>query len=367
MTSSYFLKASWLIQLLVGICLFSVSFLIEKRVLEAFISSPTLALWLAGSLEIGKAVAIVWHRYMSNQTATSYPGSVRLASNTFRMGLVGLSVICSLLFLSNNLDRPNIKSVRTAEISRNKVQLENKLERLDKQKQERLKLFKQNQDEEYSRIKRGFDQRISTLQHALKAEMNNVVNGTFKGPRYAELETRLNRVTQRADTVLARLVRNNKNAYIKEQQKLLKEFDNKRESIFNAADDIQNKIHHSDFANDERANDTRIVSFLKVLESVFGIAILPLQFVFIFSLLISSLMEIGILLAFNTITLSILPALKASHEADLSRDILHTDIEKQAREDELKHEEALNKIRNTADNVMEKANEYMNVRNFKTS
>jgi len=367
MKSHYFLTTSWSIQLIVGICLFSVSFLIEKQVLEAFITAPMLALLLAASLELGKAVSIIWHRYMSAQSAMSYPFSVRFTSNTFRIGLVGLSMVCSLLFLSNNLDRPNIKEVKTTEIKRSKIHLKEKLARLENQKQERLTLFKKNQDEEYQRVKQGFYQRITALQKELKEEMNNVVNGTFKGPRYAEIELRLSREKKLADKTLSQLARNNKNAYIAKQQKLLKEFDEKREKAFENTDIKKEKIYNSDFANDERANDPRIVSFLKVVESVFGIAVFPLQFVFIFSLLISSLMEIGIVLAFNTITLSILPALQASHKADLSRDILHTEIEKEAREDELRHEEALNKIRNTADHVMDKANEYMNVHNLKTN
>ncbi len=365
MPSNYFFKASWLIQLIVGISLFTVSFLIEKQILEAFITTSSLALLLAAALESGKAVAIIWHRYMSDQSTHLYPLSVRLASNTFRIGLLGLSMVCSLLFLSNNLDRPNLDTTKKADISQIEVKLNQKLTRLDQQKQERLILFKNNLDEEYQRLKKGFDRRIDALQKERRTEMNNVVNGTFKGPRYAEIETRLNRAIQQADSTLTSLIRKNKKAYLAKQQELLKEFDDKREQAFEKADDTQTQIQGSDFANDERANDPRIVSFLKVLQSIFGVVVFPLQFVFIFSLLISLLMEIGILLSFNTITLSILPALKASHKADLSRDILKTKIDQEAKEDEIRHEEAINKIRNTANNVMDKANEYMNVQSIK--
>lgn len=365
MTAKYFLNTSWAIQLAVGICLFTVSFLIEKRVLEAFITTSTLALLLAASLELGKAVAIIWHRYMSYQTVTDYPFSVRFASNTFRMGLVGLSMICSLLFLSNNLDRPNLDIVKTAETSRNETRLNVKLERIENQKQQRLTLIKKNQNEAYQRIKKGFDLRLSILERQRKTERDNVVNGTYKGPRYAEILTRQKQLRRLADKTLKKMLARHKQAYFTEQRLILKESLNKREKAFEQSDNNQDKIQISDFANDERANDTRIVSFLKVVESVFNIHVLPLQFVFIFSLLISMLMEIGILLAFNTITLSILPALKASHDADLSRELLYTEIKKESKEDEIRHKEAINKIRNTADNVMDKANEYMNVHGIK--
>lgn len=365
MPSNYFFKTSWLIQLIVGISLFTVSFLIEKQILEEFITTSKLALLLAAALESGKAVAIIWHRYMSDQSTHLYPFSVRLASNTFRIGLLGLSMICSLLFLSNNLDRPNLDTVKKADISHSEVILKKKLTRLEQQKQERLALFKNSLDEEYQRLKKIFDQRIDTLQKDLRAEMDNVVNGTFKGPRYAEIKEQLHSATQKANKELTNLLRKNKKAYLAKQQELLKEFDDKREQAFEKADNTQIQIQGSDFANDDRANDPRIVSFLKVLQSIFGVVVFPLQFVFVFSLLISLLMEIGILLSFNTITLSILPALKASHKADLSRDILKTKLAQEAREDEIRHEEAINKIRNTANNVMDKANEYMNVHNIK--
>ena len=359
MKSTHFFRISWVIQLAVGICLFTVSFLIEKQVLEAFIATPLLALLLAASLELGKAVAIVWHRFMSYQTATSYPASVRWASNTFRLGLVFLSIICSLLFLSDNLDRPNLESVRTQEVTRKQDQVKDYLKRIETQKQTRLERLQAAQQSEYQNLEKVFQQRVSGIQKELKLEMNNVVNGTFKGPRYAEIKSRLEKEQRFRNQSLAKLSNDNKKAYEQESSRLQDELEAKQEEAYLKSIDTVDAIESSDFANDERANDTRIVSFLKVLESVFGTQIFPLQFVFIFSLLISFLMEIGILLAFNTITLSILPALRAIHEADLSSDVMQTEIEREAKEDGMRHEEAINKIRNTADNVMDKAREYM--------
>ncbi len=61
MTFNNFFRTSWMIQLLVGIGLFSVSFVIENQIMQAFLSAPLLALCLAITLELGKAVAIIWH------------------------------------------------------------------------------------------------------------------------------------------------------------------------------------------------------------------------------------------------------------------------------------------------------------------
>ncbi|PWQ98143.1 hypothetical protein [Leucothrix pacifica] len=359
MISIHFFRLSWIVQLLVGICLFTVSFLIEKQVLEAFIATPMLALLLAGSLELGKAVAIIWHRYMSHQPMTHYPGSVRLTSNVFRMGLVLLSMLCSLLFLSDNLDRPNLESVRESETKRQENQLNKYLSRIEKQNSTKLATLQKSLQSEYEHLDERFKDRIAVIQKELNLEMNNVVNGTFKGPRYAEIESRLNKEKALRDTELKKLLENNKAAYSLEAKRLTAALEEKQESAYLAATASHNAIQVNDFAEDERANDSRIVSFLKVVKSVSGTQVMPLQFVFAFSLLISLLMEIGILLAFNTITLSILPALKATHAADLSNDIMQSEFDQEVREDELRHKEAVNKIRRTADNVMDKANEYM--------
>lgn len=359
MISIHFFRLSWIVQLFVGICLFTVSFLIEKQVLEAFIATPLLALLLAGSLELGKAVAIIWHRYMSEQAVTRYPASVRLTSNVFRLGLVLLSMLCSLLFLSDNLDRPNLDSVREAETQRQEKQLNKYLTRIEDQNKAKLATLQKSLQSEYEHLDKSFKDRIAVIQKELNIEMNNVVNGTFKGPRYAEIESRLNKEKDLRDTELKKLLDSNKNTYKLESKQLSDDLEAKQENAYLASVKSQNDIRNNDFSEDERANDSRIVSFLKVIQSVTDAQILPLQFVFAFSLLISLLMEVGILLAFNTITLSILPALKATHAADLSNDIMQSEFDQEVREDEIRHKEAVNKIRRTADNVMDKANEYM--------
>lgn len=359
MRSSYFFRVSWTIQLLVGISLFTVSFMIEKQVLEAFITTPIVALLLAASLELGKAVAIIWHRFMSDQPTTKYPASVRISSTLFRSGLVFLSMLCSLLFLSGNLDRPNLDDVRTKETAYQNSELENYLKRIEGQHKDKVASLKSTQEAEYQLQANHFNKRIDVIQKELTLEMDNVVNGTFKGPRYAEIEQRLNQEKTLRDSTLQQLATDNKQQFNEESKRFQSELENKQEVAYTEAKQARTNIRTNDFSDDERANDPRIVSFLKVVKSVAGAEFLPLQFVFAFSLLISLLMEIGILLAFNTVTLSIMPALKAMHAAGMSQDILQTEVEKAAREDEIRHEEAVNKIRRTADNVMDKAKEYM--------
>jgi uncharacterized membrane protein YciS (DUF1049 family) len=360
MKFNYFFRITWLVQLLVGISLFSVSFLIESKVLQAFINTPILAMSLAGALELGKAGAIIWHRYMLHQATMGYPKIMRLTSTIFRLGLVLLSMLCSLLFLSDNLDRPNLETVRSIEMKRDQTHFQEELERLEDDKTNSLQSLSNKQSVEFKTVKADFDRRIKRLEADLKKEMNNVINGTFKGPRYAEFSTLLEKEKQQSSKTLNKLAQQQKQAFNKEYIRLSNTYEEKRTHLYEQADARRKALINNDFANDERANDSRIVSFLKVYESVFNSVIIPLQFVFVFSLLLSLLMEIGIMLAFDIITLSILPEIKAKQTLDLHNDLLETEINQQVQEDAMRHTEAVNRIRNTADNVMHKAREYIN-------
>ncbi len=129
---NHFFKVSWVVQLLVGTGLFTVSFLIENRVMLAFLATPMLALSLTIALEVGKAVSIVWYRYMV-AVSDSYSVTVRIASWLFRIGLMVLSITCSLLFLGERLDRPYLEEVRINEIQALEERNSAELKRLEQQ------------------------------------------------------------------------------------------------------------------------------------------------------------------------------------------------------------------------------------------
>lgn len=101
MNFTKFFKLSWSIQLIVGIAFFSASLIIEGLVLQSMLAIPLLAWFIAIVLELGKAAAIVWHRYLVVQVETPYPGSTRFASASFRLGLLFVSTVCSLMFFTS--------------------------------------------------------------------------------------------------------------------------------------------------------------------------------------------------------------------------------------------------------------------------
>lgn len=361
MKLTHFFRISWLIQLTVGFGLFIVSFMIESTVLQAFIATPFLAVLLAAALETGKAIAIIWHRYLGLHLNDQrlYPRSTRLASVVFRLGLVGLSVICSLLFLSDNLDRPNLQEVRQNEESRLERKYSQELSHLKQILTDRSDALKNRQKLEYDDLLGAFNTRIERLETDLKTEMDNVVNGQFKGPHYVEIESQLKTAQQARDSRLENLSELHRQQQASLSIELTAEESAVRQRLQVDLEAGRKQLLQDDFADDERANDSRIVAFLKVAESVFDVSVLPLQFVFVFSLLLSLLMEIGILLAFETVTVAMMPAVKAQHEEALRNELLDAQLRGEMQRDTAEHEAAVTRIRRTGNRVVEKANEFM--------
>lgn len=363
MKLTYFFRISWAIQLAVGLGLFVVSFLIQSAVLKSFIAASLLAVLLAAALEAGKAVAIIWHRYLNSHQASSrlYPQSTKLASATFRLGLVGLSALCSLLFLANNLDRPHLESVKAQDLKVLEQHQQQELSNLEATVKQRRDALKNSQAEEYERLQENFGSRVAFLEADLKAEMDNVVKGTFKGPRYEEINTQLQEAQRRRDSELTKLtITHNRQSTLLEKELQAYEA-TKRAEIISSTDAEREVVMNSDYAEDDRANDSKIVAFLKMSQSVFNFDLLPLQFVFAFSLLLSILMELGIMLAFETITVAILPALSTQHEEAVKSTVLDSQLNGEMERDSSRHEASMSKVKNAAERVIEKAQEYMSV------
>lgn len=205
----WFFKINWLIQLVVGIGLFTLSFLIENQVLQAFLNAPLIALFLALMLEIGKAMAIIWHRYLRIRNAHHYSVVMRTLSSVFRGGLVLLSLLCSLLcsllYLAQQLDRPYLQQVRSQALQQIESDLDQQQQRLQAEQVDRLATLRARQQNEYTQTKAVINTRTAQLESWLHAEMNNVIGGVFKGPRYLEFEQQLTQHREKSEQQLIAL------------------------------------------------------------------------------------------------------------------------------------------------------------------
>lgn len=351
MRISYFFKSSWVLQLVVGIGLFLCSFYIEYRIMQAFISPQAMALFLAITLETGKVVAIVWHYYLNHLSYTPYPGSVRLTSALFRLGLVVLSLVCSQLFLNAHLDRPHLEKVRAAETETVKQRLDTELERLNQGHLAEKKALAARHEVELAERSARYDRRIGQLEALLLEEMDNVVGGVFRGPRYVEFERQLAVARDSRRAEMEKLLERQSG----EISQMVAAYNLAMRQTRAAGDKKLGQLKSHDFARDERVNDPHIVAFLKVSQSLFDASLEPLQFVFLFSLLLSTLLEAGIMLAFSTITVSMSPVLRAQHEETLEKETLKAKVSGEAERDEVRHDAAMGKINRAGRQTVEKA------------
>jgi hypothetical protein len=348
------------VQLLLGIGLFSVSFAIENQVMQVFLSTPLLALCVALTLEVGKAAAIVWHRYLVMQTTDVYPLATRLASAVFRGGLVVLSLICSLIFLSGNLDRPYLDAVRSEELLALQRQLDAELARLDTQRNERLQALGQRHNREYNDTRDRYQGRIDQLQAELRKEMDNVIDGVFKGPRYLEFERLAENEKAKMASELTAMSSRQLQETNRLNEALKSELGAARQALIERTDAVRGQIINNDYLHDDRVHDPRIVAVLKVMESAVALDIDPQQFVFGFSIMLSLLIEVGILLAFDTVTVTMLPALRVQHETDVETEILKSRIAAASEQEGLKHESEIERVAKRADRTMRKAQSILN-------
>lgn len=347
-----FFRLSLAVQLLVGIALFSVSFLIELAVLQTFLAGFVMTLVLAGALELGKATAIIWHQYLAHaRTETVYPPRTRRISVVFRSGLVALSVLCSLLYLGVQLDRPHLDAVRAAELATLETHLKDELGRLDAQAEQRARRLDQQHQAASTALLQQHQGRIDALEQQLREEMDNVVGGVFKGPRYEEIQQRLSRAEAHRDAAVRELVEQHTVA----TAALTREHAATRQSVLATAETRRAALHTADFAHDDRTQHPLVAGFIRTIQAVTGQVISAPLFVFGLALFLALLMELGILLAFETVTLLMIPVLQAQHREAVSTEAMIAEVGGSATREAIRHREAIERIRQSADHVVKKA------------
>jgi|GEM_PF-1771633 len=350
-----FFKLAWAVQLLVGVALFGVSFYIENEILQAFFAAPVVALVLALSLETGKAASIVWHRYLAQGASEDYPPVTRLVSATFRGGLVLLSLLCSLLYLGVQLDRPNLNAVRDAELAAIDSELAQALARLDAERETRLERDQRLRDREYADARRDHQGQVDELEALLRAEMDNTVNGVFRGPRYQELETRLATARRERDAALAALSTRHR----EQADRLAAEFTQRqaeaRAGLRKTAEQQRAALYQGRLDLDERTQDPRVVSLTHMIRAVTDWQLSPPLFTLLFAVFISLVVELGIVLAFDTVTLSMRPALAVQHREEVMTEAMMAEMNGTAEREGLRHRDAMDRVRKGGERIGERA------------
>lgn len=349
MLAQRFLIVGWSLQLFAGCILFIISLYFEARVLTAFFQSAGIAWALATALEMGKALAIVWFRLNVQLLPTAV--SLKLLSACFRIGLIAFSVLCTLLFLANYLDRPALQQAANAD----RVDLQKRHSQESRLLKEKNELWRIRLVEDHERrtieIDDLYKPRIESLREKLNVEMDNVVKGKFKGPRYREFERllalELDRHVRAVDSVNSEFdyQMENRNAEIKTSG----------ESLLARQKEESTDLALRNYSLDERANDPHITALINLFTEVFDASPQPLQIVFFFSLLLSLLVELGIWLAFDTVTSYLLPELsiQRGHDQMVAQRKYEAQAERAAQESQAK--QAMEKVARKARQTIETA------------
>lgn len=148
--------------------------------------------------------------------------------------------------------------------------------------------------------------------------MGNAVRGQFAGRRYRELERQLSEEKAAFEERLGRLGEQEARESSRRLDVLTERY---RAAITQAEQDYQ-KRRQSVLANryigDARVESPILHAFLSVVDAVLGLRLETLTFVFFFSLFMSLVIELGIMVAFENLTLARLPVFTAEHEVALS-------------------------------------------------
>lgn len=349
-----FQKFSWSGQLLAGLILFGVSFWLEGLVLTAYLGTPWLGFAVAGGLEASKVLAIVLYRILREQTQVAYPVGVRRVAIAFRGALLVLSTACSVMFLAQQLDRPAMEAVRAADRAQADDEYWQALSLVQETHRRRGETLQAELSAQERRQREDLGRRylpaITALEAKLDAEMNNVVGGEFKGKRYRELEARLKSEKEAYAWALARA-----DSSRSLERTALAELEESHDAqLRRLAEEREARaavIRSANYVDDDRVEHPTARAFVSVLAAVFAWQPSTPQFVFFFSLFLSLTMELGIVVAFEHITLARLPVFMAEHRSDLHRRRKQVEVDSELRSFEMDDELTRVKVRRKRESI----------------
>ncbi len=317
-----FRKLSWAAQLAAGVALFAISFFLEGLVLAAFLGNAALAFSLTAALELSKALTIVLYRFMKNQTVVPYPASTRFLVLSFRAALFLLSAACSVMYLAEELDRPGLEDARAADLRRLDAEHAAALARLREEHDSGRSIALQSLEARYRARSAAVAERylpaIRDLEVALNHEMGNTVKGAFAGPRYREIERRLLEEKAAYERERARLGFEEAHEQNRLDDTLARRYAAAREQADAAYGRRRDALAHADYVGDDRVENPLVDGFITVTNRVLGTGLHTLHFVFGFSLFLSLLIELGIWVAFENLTLAHLPIFMVEQEVAVS-------------------------------------------------
>lgn len=315
-------RIGWLLLMILypgtGIGAAFVSFNMQKDVFAQMLQEGSLSFWIVFFLEAAKVGTIIVYGLLMKNRKTGI--TTRAFISFFRFGLILVSFSCSLALLAYGLDRPNLEKVR--------VEDQHRIEAQYRQKQDDLKashmaavetareVALQEQDQAIAELRAYYAPIIAEYRKDMRSEMNNVVNGTFKGPRYQEFERLLKTVEAEYHRKLSELRarRNDGHEALEERIAGMNEiYEEAREGLDREKERDMRATLTNTYVEDERAENRMIAALLRTIND--GLlwyidAEVPLvTFTCVFAIIVALLLEMTIYLCLHSAVLSFSPNL----------------------------------------------------------
>lgn len=281
-----------------------------------------------------------------------YPLTTRIVSHTFRVGLIALSVISAAMLVTEHTN--SLKEKRAIQLAKKVAihqQAEEQIQELKIKLETERADFINNQKHE----RKMLEEQIDGLDHQITQEMDYRVNGEFKGKRYQALQERreilgkdLHHLQERQQQDIRRYSEERNQAFQKTETEIRREEEHQK-------DDIPLLLDDPDAVNE------MVGSFLAAWQSFSGKDNVPSasQFIFVISLLLALLIELGIMMAFENVVVAIAPLLRMQLSHGFQQEMLKTSLQGEQAIQDIQHEADLDAIRRKADQTIEKARTYV--------
>ena len=280
-----------------------------------------------------------------------YPLITRFFSHTFRVGLIALSLSSAALLLTEHTNSIGAKlAFQEKQKAAVHERAEQRLLGLNGQREAERTDFLTKQTHE----REVLEKQIAALDSLVTQEMENKVNGEFKGKRYLELQ-------ERREKLGAELVQMQER-----QSQELSRYSEERNQFFQRSetsirqDEEREKKAVPLLQDDPNSGNPMVHSFLAALASFIPNGVpTASQFIFAFALLLAVLIELGIMVAFENVVVALAPLLRMQLAHGLQQEMLKTSLQGEQDMQDIQHEAELDAIRRKAGQTVEKAQTYV--------
>lgn len=279
----------------IGILAFCISFWLEFLIFENITEMALFAFCITGAFEGAKVFTIILHRFIEAKRLDSIPNLVATLVTAFKIGLVTLSVVCSIAMISRGLEKPNLDSIKENDRKVLTSNFDDRLALIENQRKARLDKITNEVKEKYKNRYHELDTRylpkIRQKESLRDSEFNNVQNGQRRGPIWREHDRQLNNLKAEYKTEKDALRFAENNELERNITKIENEFQIKNDKALDDREKAIFKHNNQTYESDDRVKNAFIMSFISTLNTGIGLGMEYLTFTLMFSVLTGLLLE----------------------------------------------------------------------------